>query len=283
MIIDRYERPVESAPATLSDPILQELDWILDDLKLFALFRHDLKLHYKASRAGRHPVPLEVTYRMTFLRRRKKWTYRQAEEEVRDSPAYRQWVRVYDHPVPDHSTLNDLERLVQPHTLHQMNDRAIVLAQEYRITQGYRLRVDSSVTETNIHYPTDSHLLADGVRVLSRLLERAEPFLPAHLRAAGVCANHTRSARRRARQIAQASRPMVKRSKGSRTAESKKKPSKKPIGSSLLSPGPVWTRRNRSIRSWPERPTRWRNASGITGVSSYPWSSKPLTKPSGAY
>jgi IS5 family transposase len=61
--------------------------------------------------------------------------------------------------------------------LHQLNDRVLHLAQTYRITQGYKLRVDSSVTATNIQYPTDSGLLVDGVRVLSRLLERAEPFL----------------------------------------------------------------------------------------------------------
>ena len=161
---------------------------------------------------------------MTFLRRRKQWPYRQAEEEVQDSPGYRAWVRVYDNPVPDYSTFNDLERLIRPQTLHQMNDRVIQLAEEYRITQGYRLRVDSSVTETNIHHPTDSSLLVDGVRVLSRYLERAEPYLPARLRAQGVCDAHTLSARRRARQIAQLSRPGDKRVKQSRTADSKKKP-----------------------------------------------------------
>lgn len=224
MIIERYERPVDFTAPALSSPILQELDWILDDPKLFALFCHDLKQHYKTSRAGRRPIPAEVTYRMTFLRRRKHWPYRQAEEEVQDSPGYRAWVRVYDNPVPDYSTLNDLERLIRPQTLHQMNDRVIQLAAEYRITQGYRLRVDSSVTETNIHHPTDSSLLVDGVRLLSRYLERAEPYLPPRLYAQGVCANHTRSARRRARHIAQLSRPNDKRVKHSRTADSKKKP-----------------------------------------------------------
>jgi IS5 family transposase len=231
MIIERYEHPVDFTAPALSSPILQELDWILDDPKLFALFCHDLKQHYKTSRAGRRPIPAEVTYRMTFLRRRKQWPYRQAEEEVHDSPGYRAWVRVYDNPVPDYSTLNDLERLIRPQTLHQMNDRVIQLAEEYRITQGYRLRVDSSVTETNIHHPTDSRLLVDGVRVLSRYLERAEPYLPAQLCAQGVCANHTRSARRRARHIAQLSRPGDKRVKHSRTVDSKKKPENKRIAS----------------------------------------------------
>jgi hypothetical protein len=59
MIIERYEHPVDFTAPALSSPILQELDWILDDPKLFALFCHDLKQHYKTSRAGRRPIPAE--------------------------------------------------------------------------------------------------------------------------------------------------------------------------------------------------------------------------------
>jgi hypothetical protein len=87
MIIDRYARPENFSAPRLSDPILQELDWILDDPQLFALVRHDLAQHYRRSKAGRHPVAVEVTLRMTVLRRRKKWSYRQAEQEVRDGAA----------------------------------------------------------------------------------------------------------------------------------------------------------------------------------------------------
>jgi transposase, IS5 family len=211
MIIDRYQRPVNFAAPILSDPILQELDWILDDPLLFALVRHDLAQHYKHSKAGRRPIAVEVTLRMTVLRRRKKWSYRQAEQEVRDSPAYRHWVRVYDQPVPDHTTLNDLERLIRPQTLHRINDRLLLLAQQHHLTQGHKLRLDSSVTETNMRYPLDNGLLLDGVRVLSRLLQRAEPFLSAELRAQGVCSRHVRSARRRTRQIGQLMRATRKR------------------------------------------------------------------------
>ena len=207
----------------LSDPILQELDWILDDPRLFALVRHDLAQHYKRSKAGRRPIAVEVTLRMTVLRRRKKWSYRQAEQEVRDGPAYRQWVRVYDQPMPDHTTLNDLERVIRPRTLHQINDRVLVLAQTYRLTQGYKLRVDSSVTETNIRYPLDNGLLLDGVRVLSRLLERAEPLLSAKLRATGVCSSHVRSARRRARRIGQLLRLSQNRTEQRRNSQVKKR------------------------------------------------------------
>ena len=128
MIIERYERPVDWVAPEPNDPLLRELDWILDDPELWGLFQRDLKAHYKPSRRGRPTVSLEATFRLTVLRRRKKWTYRQAEETVRDSQVYQDWVRVYDHPVPDYTTQNDLERLVRPQTLHRMNARLLVLA-----------------------------------------------------------------------------------------------------------------------------------------------------------
>src|SRR5207245_1999201 len=103
---------------------------------------------------------------------------RRAQQEVDDSPVYRDWVRIYAQPVPHYSTLNELERAIRPCTIRRMHERLLVLAQAYELTQGYRLRVDSSVTESNIEHPTDSGLLLDGVQMLSRLLERAEATSP---------------------------------------------------------------------------------------------------------
>jgi IS5 family transposase len=222
MIIERYTRPANLAEPTMSDPILRELDWILDDPYLFALVRRDMAQHYKASGKGRRPVPVEVTLRMIVLRRRKKWPYRQAEQEVRDHAGYRWWVRVYNQGVPDHTTLNDLERVIQPGTLHRINDRVITLAHEYRLTRGYRLRVDPSVIESNIHFPTDSSLLVDGVRILSRWLKRARPYLPTALDVGRLCRGRTRSARRRGIHIARLSRPSQARSRRSGRAQVKK-------------------------------------------------------------
>jgi IS5 family transposase len=195
---------------SISDPILQELDWILEDPELFRLVRRDLARHYKQSKLGRRPVPVEVILRLMVLRRRKQWSYRQVEQEVRDSPSYREWVRVYDQRVPDYSTLNDLERLVRVQTQHQINERLLVLAQVRHLTRGDKLRLDASVTETNIRYPTDSGLLLDGVRLLGRWLACAAPLLSSQLRERGVCRKHVRAARRRARLIGQWSRSRPK-------------------------------------------------------------------------
>lgn len=124
--------------------------------------------------------------------------------------------------MPDHSTLNDLERVIQAQTLHRINDRLLVLAQERHRTQGYKLRVDRTVTESPIPHPTESSLLGDGVRVLSRLLERATSGLPCTLVRQGVCRNHLGSARRRGRHISNATRKAKQRPDASKNALAKK-------------------------------------------------------------
>jgi hypothetical protein len=57
----------------------------------------------------------------------------------------------------------------------------VQLARSLKVTRRRKLRVDSMVVETNVHHPTDSALLGDGVRVLSRLLRGAKKALPAEV------------------------------------------------------------------------------------------------------
>jgi IS5 family transposase len=68
--------------------------------------------------------------------------------------------------------------VIGPETIEALNDRAVELARSLKVARGRKLRVDSMVVETNIHHPTDSALLGDGVRVISRLLRRAKKVLP---------------------------------------------------------------------------------------------------------
>jgi IS5 family transposase len=207
MLLDCYPRPIDLLVPDMSDPILRRMDWLMEDARIHALIRKDLARYYKNSKDGRRPVPIEVTKRVVVLKRYKKWSYRQTEQEIKDSSMYRYWVRVYDQWVPDYTTINDLERLIRPATLHLVNNRLVVLAQDYEITQGYRLRLDGSVTASNIHYPTDSSLLVDGVRVLSRLLAWAQEVLEPTVLPHHLFSNHTRSARRRSRVIGRLTQP----------------------------------------------------------------------------
>jgi transposase, IS5 family len=81
-----------------------------------------------------------------------------------------------------------------------LNERAVELARSLKVTRGRKLRVDSTVVETNVHHPTDSRLLSDGVRVVrSRLLRRAKKALgeeAAHLGKKEAFRTRNRSVRR---------------------------------------------------------------------------------------
>ncbi len=105
------------------------------------------------------------------------WSYAQTEFFVNDSLVLRQFCRVYLEKVPDDTTLIRWANTIGPATVEQLNDRVVQLARSLKVTRGRKLRVDATAVETNIHFPTDSGLIGDGVRIVSRLLRRAKAAL----------------------------------------------------------------------------------------------------------
>src|SRR5262249_14396696 len=61
---------------------------------------------------------------------------------------------------------------VGPSVLKRIHEQMVRIARDKGITTGRRMRVDTTVVETNIHHPTDSTLLGDGVRVLTRIMKK---------------------------------------------------------------------------------------------------------------
>lgn len=187
------------------DPELVEMDRLLDDRKLVLRVTHDLLLSApQAAWNGRPSTPVEVTLRSSVLRHLMGWSYDTTHEEIVGSAKWRWFCRIYDHSVPNHSTLRDREQLVQPASLHVLNNRLVGLGREQQVTQGRKLRTDGTVIETNIHYPTDSRLLFDSARVLGRLCGEARDLLHPHTPAEKqLFRNRSRRAQRLARHIAQ--------------------------------------------------------------------------------
>lgn len=187
------------------DPQLVEIDRLLQDRKLILLVANDLALSApQALRNGRPATPVVVTLRIAVARRLQNWSYRTAEKEINGSLQWRWFCALDRHPCPDYSTLRDREALIRAATLHRLNDRIVRLAQRESVTHGRKLRADGSVIETHIHYPTDSSLLADSVRVLGRTLADARRLLKPRT-AADKCLfrDAHRQAKHLARQIAQ--------------------------------------------------------------------------------
>jgi transposase, IS5 family len=179
MIVDRYD-PInlfELVPKLKleMEPELAELDELLDDDVLFERVKADLSRRYPNSgRLGRHSTPVEVILRMLVVRRLYGFSYEQTEHFVNDSIVLRQFCRLYLEPAPDDTTLIRWANLIGAETVAALNERAVELARSLKVARGRKLRVDSTVVETNVHPPTDSRLLGDGVRVISRLLRRAK-------------------------------------------------------------------------------------------------------------
>jgi transposase, IS5 family len=187
MIVDRYD-PInlfELVPKLRlqMEPELAELDRLLDDEVLFETVKEDLsRRRPNSERLGRHSTPVEVILRMLVLKRLYGWSYEQTEHFVSDSIVLRQFCRLYLQSAPDDTTLIRWANLIGAQTVAALNDRAVELARSLKVTRGRKLRTDGTVVETNIHHPTDDTLLADGVRVVSRLVRRAKDLINERVR-----------------------------------------------------------------------------------------------------
>ena len=100
--------------------------------------------------------------------------------------------------VPKHDAFNRAFNKLRPQTLQALNDLVLKAAVDLGLEDGKRLRVDTTVTETDIHHPTDNTLLWDVVRVLTRLIGRLGKVLPKGI---DNFSNRTRCARRRMQEI----------------------------------------------------------------------------------
>jgi len=181
----------------LWDPTLRQIDQLLDDEVLVDRVTEALaQRHPQSRRRGRLGTPAAVVLRMLVLKHLYDWSFDECEREVRGSLVYRAFCRIDGERVPDAKTLIRLARLLDERVLKDVLARLVALGRERRLIRGRRLRLDTTVVETNIHYPTDATLLADGVRILTRGLRRIGERVR----------ERTRSVARRVFEIAQRSR-----------------------------------------------------------------------------
>jgi len=160
------------------EPVLSQLDALLDKDELFKTVKADLSQRYpRTLTTGRHSTPVEVVLRMLVVKDLYGWSYEQTEQWVNDSLVLRQFCRVYLEKVADDTPLLRWANVIKPQTMHTLLDHVVGLAQQLKVTKGRKLRIDGTVVETNIHYPVDSTLLEDGVRAVTRLMRRAGTVL----------------------------------------------------------------------------------------------------------
>src|SRR5439155_8055384 len=127
------------------------------------------------------------------------WDYRELRDRIADGYTLRKFTRFWSKPVPKkHDALRRAFNRIRPETLQAINDLIVRAAFDLGLEDGKKLRVDTTVSETDIHHPTDNTLLWDVVRVVTRLVGRLDEILPKGI---SGFTNRTRSARRRMQQI----------------------------------------------------------------------------------
>jgi len=157
----------------LWDDWMRSADQVLEDEQLVtAVYEALMKRHPKSRTRGRLGAPAEMVLRLLLLKHIRNWSYAIVEREVRANLVYRQFTRVGGAKVPDAKTMGRWGLALGPEVIEKIHRRVIEIARENKVVEGRRMRVDTTVVETNIHYPTDSSLLGDGVRVLTRGMKR---------------------------------------------------------------------------------------------------------------
>jgi transposase, IS5 family len=191
---------------------MKHADEVLDDEPLVAVAYEALAKQRPKSRSrGRLATPAEVVVRLLVLKHVRNWSYGVLEREVRANLVYRNFTRVGAAKMPDAKTMGRWGRALGPRVIKQIHERIVQIAHARELVEGRRMRVDTTVTETNIHYPTDSSLLADGVRVLTRTMKKITKIAG---QVGGKLRDRSRSVKLRVLDIARAARARGSQSSG---------------------------------------------------------------------
>jgi transposase, IS5 family len=149
---------------------LAKIDASLDDERFIALWRALFD-----RRLGRPSVPVDTLLRLLYLKHRYGLGYETLCREVSDSISWRRFCRLpLDRPVPHPTTLVKLVRRAGPETIQQLNSALLGKLAQGKLLRGRKLRVDTTVVEADIDYPTDPDLLEHAVRKLGGLVRRVK-------------------------------------------------------------------------------------------------------------
>ena len=118
---------------------------------------------------GRPTIALETYIRLMVLKQRYRWGYRTLVAEVSDSIHLRRFCRIsLGERVPDESTVRKLTRRIAAETVSELTRALIVKATREKRFRPRAVRIDSTVIEADVKYPTDAGLASSGVKVLAR-------------------------------------------------------------------------------------------------------------------
>ena len=161
------------------DPLLEQVSGFIDEHpELIEAVGCDLERGLKRPQTGRNGLTPNQVLRSLVLMRVKNWDYRELRERINDGYTLRNFTGFYSQPVPRHNAFNQAFNRLRAATLETINDAVIQAAVDDGLEDGTKLRIDTTVAETDIHWPTDATLLWDTVRVLIRLIGGLREMVP---------------------------------------------------------------------------------------------------------
>jgi IS5 family transposase len=155
------------------EPLLQAISDFLDDHEgLITTIQGDLQRGLKNPDTGRKGLTAQQILRSLVLMRVKNWDYRELRERIADGITLRRFTAFYCQPVPKHDAFQRGFVRLTAQTIGSVNEVLVQAAVALGLEDGNKLRVDTTVAQTDIHHPTDNTLLWDVVRVVTRLVGR---------------------------------------------------------------------------------------------------------------
>jgi IS5 family transposase len=153
---------------------LTRVDKLLDDERFFAPFRERFGVHM-----GRPTTAVATYLRLMYLKHRYQLGYEVLVKEVSDSLAWRRFCHLdLGDRVPDSTTLIKLTHKYGEETIKAVNEALVLKLKEGKVIRGRKLRIDTTVVESDIHHPTDTGLLNDSIRVITRVVGNLKKAVP---------------------------------------------------------------------------------------------------------
>lgn len=146
----------------------QIIDQVLSDEKIIL----ELAKDFPDTAIGRNRTPVEQTLRFLVLKHQRGLDYRSLERTLKVNLEDRWFCKISGNDVPCFKTLQNQISQISEQSIKAINDRVMTEAIKRKLTKGKKMRVDSTVTEANIHYPTDASLIVDGIKKINKTLAK---------------------------------------------------------------------------------------------------------------
>ena len=164
--IDFFEILCDPRLFELSDE-LKKIDEFLSDPQLLIPFKEKF-----GKTRGRPTIPVTTYIRLMYLKDRYQLGYETLVAEVDDHTKWRRFCQIpLDKRVPNSTTLIKLTQKYGPEIIKDINNKLLNQLKSKKIIKGKKLRMDSTVVESNIHFPTDSGLLSDSVKKITKIVK----------------------------------------------------------------------------------------------------------------